>query len=84
MQEKEKAAFSTLTGLSPNSDLKDFDYSQSLARYFKSIGYDTAFFGSWTWADTPSQLGFDHWYILSDPSIFYNPKVKDLQGNRNS
>lgn len=78
---KGKTAFSTLTGLSPNTDLKDFDYSQSLARYFKSIGYDTAFFGSWTWADTPSQLGFDHWYILSDPSIFYNPKVKDLQGS---
>ena len=74
-----KTAFSALTGLPKNSGLNDSNNSQYLASYFKSIGYETAFFGAWTWDNHPTKLGFDHWYILTDPDIFYNPEIKDFR-----
>jgi arylsulfatase A-like enzyme len=70
-------AFSLLTGKSKSTKREDFDSSQFLSQHFKTIGYETVFFGSWTWDNDPNHAGFDYWKILDDPEIFINPRIKD-------
>ena len=71
------SAFSILTGLPKQSNHQNFDHSKFLAKYFQSKGYQTGYFGSWNWQKKPDHFGFDHWNILHDSEIFFNPKVGD-------
>ncbi len=75
-------AFPILTGLARNSKLENFAPSEFIGNYFQSIGYETAFFGSWTWPENPEKFGFKDWKVLSDSEIFYNPKIKGPEINR--
>ena len=76
------SAFSLLTGLPKDTDLRDFDPTTSLAKHFQSQGYKTAYFGSWSWDNKPDHFGFDQWYTLADAEIFFNPKIKDAKTNQ--
>ena len=76
------SAFSILTGLPKHADLQHFDHSRFLSKYFQSQGYETAYFGAWSWENMPNHYGFNQWYILTDPEIFFNPKIKDAETNQ--
>ena len=75
-------AFSIQTGLVKSSNLETYNHSQFIAHFFKKLGYETAFFGSWTWKKKPKIFGFSYWNILDDPEIFFNPKILDSKGAR--
>ena len=77
-------AFPFLSGKRKINGLINFNPQKSLAYHFKSIGYETAMFGSWLWKQNPSYLGFDFWEVLDDPEIFINPRIKNSHGTYSS
>jgi len=64
--------------ISPNHDLSK-DNSKLIGHHFNSLGYDTAFFGSWKGNLHPKQIGFQTSFQLEDPEIFFNPKIINNQ-----
>jgi arylsulfatase A-like enzyme len=67
--------YSHLNGFYRNS--RRFDGSQqTFPKLLQGAGYQTALIGKWHLGSNPT--GFDHWHILPDQGIYYNPPmIKD-------